>query len=157
MQIMGHGWPRRGPLVASALEVPGHIGTCTFVVRAEAPNTDCHAIAAYAAVHVPAPHGTLLLKVDPDNFPARKPDVAEGWSISPDATHTFKIRPDMVFYGGSRLTSHDVKADLDRMRNPPAGTVVYRGGAAREPVCRHADHGHHLGQLRARRVVQPPA
>jgi peptide/nickel transport system substrate-binding protein len=39
-----------------------------------------------------APHYSLLLKVDPDNYPKLKPDVAEAWSVSADGlTYTFKI------------------------------------------------------------------
>src|SRR5947209_7356988 len=102
-------------------------GTLTFAVTAEAPSTDCHAITTYAAVHVLAPHYSLLLKVDPDNYPKLKPDVAEGWTASPDGlTYTFKIRPGVFFHDATRLTSKDVKATFDRIRNPPAGVVSIR-------------------------------
>ena len=70
------------PLMASA-ETLKRGGTLTFAVTAEAPSTDCHAITTYAAVHVLAPHYSLLLKVDPDNYPKLKPDIAESWDISP--------------------------------------------------------------------------
>ena len=111
----------------SAAETPKSGGTLTFAVTAEAPSTDCHAITTYAAVHVLAPHYSLLLKVDPDNYPKLKPDIAESWSVSPDAlTYTFKIRAGVVFHDGSPLTSKDVKATFDRIRNPPAGIVSIR-------------------------------
>src|SRR5436190_2835067 len=114
------------PGVAGA-ETPKSGGTLTYAVTAEAPSTDCHAITTYAAVHVLAPHYSLLPKVDPDHYPKLKPDVAESWSVSPDAlTYTFKIRAGVVFHDGTPLTSKDVKATFDRIRNPPAGIVSIR-------------------------------
>jgi len=114
------------PCVAAA-ETPKSGGTLTYAVTAEAPSTDCHAITTYAAVHVLAPHYSLLLKVDPDNYPKLKPDLAESWSVSPDGlTYTFKVRSNVVFHDGSPLTSRDVKASFDRMRDPPAGVVSIR-------------------------------
>ena len=74
-----------------------------------------------------APHYSLLLKVDPDNYPKLKPDIAESWSVSPDGlTYTFKIRAGVAFHDGSPLTSKDVKATFDRIRNPPDGIVSIR-------------------------------
>jgi peptide/nickel transport system substrate-binding protein len=114
-------------LPATAAETPKRGGVLTFAVTAEAPSTDCHAITTYAAVHVLAPHYSLLLKVDADNYPKLKPDVAEAWSVSPDGlTYTFKIRPNVLFHDGSPLSSRDVKASFDRIRNPSAGIVSIR-------------------------------
>jgi peptide/nickel transport system substrate-binding protein len=114
------------PGVAGA-ETPKSGGTLTFAVTAEAPSTDCHAITTYAAVHVLAPHYSLLLRVDPDNYPKLKPDIAESWNVSPDGlTFTFKVRTGVVFHDGSPLTSKDVKVTFDRIRNPPAGIVSIR-------------------------------
>src|SRR5690349_4304564 len=114
------------PAVAAA-ETPKSGGTLTFAVTAEAPSTDCHAITTYAAVHVLAPHYSLLLKVDPENYPKLKPDLAESWTVSPDGlTYTFKIRSGVSFHDGSALTSKDIKASFDRMRDPPAGIVSIR-------------------------------
>src|SRR5947208_17037769 len=112
------------PAIAAA-ETPKSGRTLTVAVTAEAPSTDCHAVTTYAAVHVLAPHYSLLLKVDPDNYPKLKPDLAESWSVSPDGlTYTFKIRPNVVFHDGSPLTSKDVQATIDRIRNPPAGLLA---------------------------------
>jgi peptide/nickel transport system substrate-binding protein len=114
------------PAIATA-QTPKNGGTLTYAVTAEAPSTDCHAITTYAAVHVLAPHYSLLLKVDPDNYPKLKPDVAESWTVSPDGlTYTFKIRAGVAFHDGTPLTSKDVKATFDRIRNPPAGIVSIR-------------------------------
>jgi peptide/nickel transport system substrate-binding protein len=96
-------------------------------VTGEPPSTDCHAITTYAAVHVLAPHYSLLLKVDQDNYPKLKPDIAESWNASPDGlTYTFKIRSGVLFHDGSPLTSRDVKATFDRLRAPPKGVISIR-------------------------------
>jgi peptide/nickel transport system substrate-binding protein len=114
------------PHIAAA-DTPKSGGTLTYAVTAEAPSTDCHTITTYAAVHVLAPHYSLLLKVDPDNYPKLKPDAAESWTVSPDGlTYTFKIRSGMLFHDGTPLTSKDVKATFDRLRAPPAGIVSIR-------------------------------
>jgi peptide/nickel transport system substrate-binding protein len=108
-------------------ETPKSGGTLTYAVTAEAPTYDCHATTTYAAVHVLAPHYSLLLKVDPENYPKLKPDVAESWTVSPDGlTYTFKVRPGVLFHDGTPLTSRDVKATFDRIRKPPAGIVSIR-------------------------------
>ena len=107
--------------------MPKRGGTLIYGVTAEAPTTDCHATTTYAAIHVLAPHYSLLLKVDQDNYPKLKPDAAESWSVAPDGlTYTFKIRTNIVFHDGAPLTSKDVKASFDRIRNPPAGIVSIR-------------------------------
>lgn len=112
---------------ATEAQAPKRGGTLTYAVTAEAPTTDCHATTTYAAVHVLAPHYSLLLKIDPDNFPKLKPDTAESWTVSPDGlTYTFKIRAGMRFHDGTPLTSRDVKATFDRLRNPPDGIVSIR-------------------------------
>jgi ABC-type oligopeptide transport system substrate-binding subunit len=114
------------PSLATA-EAPKKGGTLTYAVTAEAPTTDCHATTTYAAIHVLAPHYSLLLKVDPDNYPKLKPDVAESWNVSADGlTYTFKIRSNAVFHDGSRLTAADVKATFDRLRAPPVGIISIR-------------------------------
>src|SRR5262245_66198729 len=97
------------PAVAAA-QAPKSGGTLTFAVTAEAPSTDCHAITTYAAVHVLAPHYSLLLKVDQDHYPALKPDAAESWTVSADGlTYTFKIRPNIFFHDGTLLDRKSVR------------------------------------------------
>jgi peptide/nickel transport system substrate-binding protein len=108
-------------------ETPKRGGTLTYAVTAEAPTYDCHATTTYAAIHTLAPHYSLLLKVDQDNYPELKPDLAESWTVSSDGlTYTFKLRANVVFHDGTPLTSKDVKATFDRIRNPPAGIISIR-------------------------------
>jgi peptide/nickel transport system substrate-binding protein len=46
------------------------------------------------------------------------PALAESWTVSSDSlTWTFKLRQGVVFHNGDRLTSKDVKATFDRIRD----------------------------------------
>lgn len=57
------------------------------------------------------------------------PDLAETWEISEDGTeYTFHIVQNARFSDGSPLTTADVKATFDRVRNPPEGVVSIRRG-----------------------------
>jgi len=116
-----------GLLHPAAMAEPKRGGTLVYGVTGEPPSTDCHAITTYAAVHVLAPHYSLLIKVDQDNYPKLKPDLAESWNVSSDGlTYTFKIRGGVLFHDGSALTAKDVKATFDRLRAPPKGVISIR-------------------------------
>jgi peptide/nickel transport system substrate-binding protein len=117
------------PAMAVA-ETPKRGGTLTYAVTAEAPTFDCHATTTYAAIHVLAPHYSLLVKIDQHDYPKVKPDLAESWTVSADGrTYTFKLRDGVVFHDGAALTSADIKASLDRIRKPPEGVVSVRKAA----------------------------
>ena len=112
---------------ATMAQTPKTGGMLSYAVTAEAPTTDCHSTTTYAAVHVLAPHYSLLLKVDPENYPKPKPDIAESWTVSADRlTYTFKIRPGVLFHDGTPLAARDVKATFDRLRAPPASVLSIR-------------------------------
>ncbi|MDX2159662.1 MAG: ABC transporter substrate-binding protein [Hyphomicrobiaceae bacterium] len=116
-----------------AADTPKPGGTLTYAVTAEAPTFDCHATTTYAAIHVLAPHYSLLVKIDQHDYPKVKPDLAESWQVSPDGlTYTFKLRSGVLFHDGAPLTSADVKASLDRVRKPPEGVVSVRKAAFEE-------------------------
>src|SRR5262249_6698647 len=60
-------------------------------------------------------------------FPAVKGDLAQSWTVAPDLlTYTFKLHSGVTFHDGTPLTSQDVKATYDRLRNPPQGVVSTR-------------------------------
>jgi peptide/nickel transport system substrate-binding protein len=108
-------------------EEPKHGGTLVFAVEAEPANYDCHANVSFAFLHPVAPHYSMLLKFDPENYPAVKGDLAESWSVSPDKrTYTFRLRPNILFHDGTRLTSADVKASYERIVHPPDGVFSAR-------------------------------
>ncbi|MBS0242092.1 MAG: ABC transporter substrate-binding protein [Proteobacteria bacterium] len=115
---------------ATAAETPKKGGILTYAVTAEAPTFDCHATTTYAVIHVVSPHYSLLVKIDPNDYPKVKPDLAESWTISPDGlTYTFKLRQGVVFHDGSPFSSKDIKASFDRIRKPPTGVVSVRKAA----------------------------
>lgn len=48
-----------------------------------------------------------------------KPDLAESFEISPDGKiYTFKIRKDVEFHNGRKLTAEDIKYSIERAVNP---------------------------------------
>src|SRR3954470_17414231 len=73
------------------------------------------------------PHYSTLLKFDPANYPQIVGDLAHSWTVSPDRqTYTFKLRPNVLFHDGSKLTSADIKASYERIAHPSAGVVSSR-------------------------------
>lgn len=108
-------------------EEPRRGGTLVYAVLGDPPTIDCHAASSFASMHYIAPHYSLLIKVDPNDPSKVAPDVAESWSEAPDRlSYTFKLRPGVSFHDGSPLTSADVKASFDRIRNPPDGVLSVR-------------------------------
>jgi peptide/nickel transport system substrate-binding protein len=114
--------------VAFAEETPKHGGTLVFGVNATDPPTyDCHATNVFTIPHLITPHYSTLLKIDPANYPRVVGDVAESWEVAPDfKTYTFHLHPNVTFHDGSPLTSEDVKATFERIRNPPPGVASVR-------------------------------
>jgi peptide/nickel transport system substrate-binding protein len=106
---------------------PKHGGTLEFAVTVEPGNYDCHGNISFAFLHPIAPHYSTLLKFDAANYPQIIGDLAQSWSASADRlTYTFKLRPNVFFHDGSRLTSADVKASYERIAHPPPGVVSAR-------------------------------
>ena len=111
-------------------QTPKSGGTLTYAVTGEAPTYDCHATTTFAAMHVLAPHYSLLIKVDQDKYPAVRGDAAQSWTAAPDGkSYTFKLHPNVLFHDGTKLTSRDVKATYDRLRAPPQGVLSVRKAA----------------------------
>src|ERR1043166_8292624 len=106
---------------------PKRGGILEFASTVEPGNYDCHGNTSFAFLHPVAPHYSTLLKFDPANYPQVLGDLAQSWSVSPDKqTYTFKLRPNVLFHDGSKLTSADIKASYERIANPPAGVVSSR-------------------------------
>ena len=90
-------------------------------------NLDCHSATSFAFLHPIAPHYSTLLKFDSANYPQIVGDLAESWTVSPDhLLYSFKLRPNVYFHDGSKLTSADVKASYERIIHPPPGVVSAR-------------------------------
>jgi len=102
-------------------------GTLEFAVTVEPKNYDCTSNTSFAFLHPIAPHYSTLLKFDAVNYPQMVGDLAQSWKISSDRlTYSFKLRPDVYFHDGSKLTSADVKASYERIIRPPTGIVSAR-------------------------------
>jgi len=130
MRLLGFALALLAALVtgaAQAQDTPRRGGTLVFAVNAEPPNYDCISTTTFVAVQTLNPHYSQLLKFDPERYPQVRGDLAERWEVSPDGlTYTFRLRANVRFHDGSVLTSDDVKATYERIRNPPAGLVSVR-------------------------------
>ncbi len=106
---------------------PKRGGTLNFAISAETPHYDCHGSDTYATLHFAAPFYSTLMRFNLSKFPAVEGDLAESWTVAPDLmTYTFKIRSGVKFHDGQPLTSADVKATYERLRNPPQGVISTR-------------------------------
>src|SRR5439155_20692181 len=84
----------------------------------------CHGSDTYATLDFAAPFYSTLLKFNLDKYPDVMGDLADSWTVAPDLmTYTFKLHPGVKFHDGTTLTSADVKATYDRLRNPPPAVV----------------------------------
>ncbi|MEI8274923.1 MAG: ABC transporter substrate-binding protein [Hyphomicrobiales bacterium] len=102
-------------------------GVLNFAISAEAPHYDPAGSDTYATLHFAAPFYSTLLRFNLSKFPAVESDLATSHTVAPDLmTYTFKLTPNVKFHDGTPLTSADVKATYDRMRNPPTGVVSTR-------------------------------
>src|SRR5579872_6980270 len=102
-------------------------GVLEFAVTVEPTSYDCHSNTSFAFLHPIAPHYSTLLKFDAANYPQIVGDVARSWTVSPDhETYTFKLKPNVYFHDGAKLTSADVKATYERIAHPPKGVVSAR-------------------------------
>ena len=71
------------PLPTSAAgEKPQYGGILNFAVEVDPPSYDAHREQTYNMVHPTAPHYSLLVKFDPENYPKIIGDLAESWTIS---------------------------------------------------------------------------
>jgi peptide/nickel transport system substrate-binding protein len=115
---------------AVAQEQPARGGTLVYGINSGDPPTyDCHQSALFPIIHLLSPHYSNLLRIDLKNYPGVVGDLAESWTVAPDASsYTFRLRAGAKFHDGSPFSSEDVKATYERLRNPPAGVVSLRQG-----------------------------
>lgn len=106
-----------------AQEQPVNGGELVFVVSAEPPSYDGHKETTFAMIHPTAPHYSLLLKFNQDQYPQIEGDAAESWTVSQDSlTYTLKLRNGIKFHDGSPLTAADVKATYEKIISPQGGS-----------------------------------
>jgi len=112
---------------AADAQTPKRGGNLNFAISAETPQYDPHGSDTYATLHFAAPFYSTLLRFNLDKFPEVEGDLAQSWEIAPDLmSYTFKLHPNVKFHDGTPLTSADVKATYERLRNPPQGVVSTR-------------------------------
>lgn len=130
-------WPRMAAAAALSVFIgsgafaqgdPQRGGMLVFAVSLGEPvNYDCHGANSLSSMYRLAPHYSTLLQIDPRDFTRITGDVAQSWSVSPDGlVYTFKLHGQARFHDGSAVTSADVRASLERMRNPPPGVASVR-------------------------------
>jgi peptide/nickel transport system substrate-binding protein len=116
-----------GMATDASAQQPKRGGTLQFAISAETPHYDCHGSDTYATLHFSSPFYSTLLRYNLAKFPAIEGDLAKSWTVSPDKlTYTFQLNEGVKFHDGTTLTSADVKATYDRLRNPPQGVVSTR-------------------------------
>jgi peptide/nickel transport system substrate-binding protein len=113
-------------LPASAQE-PQRGGILVYAASAEPPTYDCHQGSTFAVMHTVSPHYSLLARYNPLRPTEFEGDLASSWEVAQDGlTYTFHLHPNIHFHDGTALTSADVKASFDRIRNPPQGVISQR-------------------------------
>ncbi len=120
---------------AAAGETPKLGGELIYIVSAEAPTFDGHQSTTFATLMPISPFYSLLYRLDPaDNVNKIIPDVADGMpQISTDKlTWTIKVRGDVTFHDGTKMTSADVKATYDKIVKPSTGVTSPRAAAYAE-------------------------
>jgi len=111
---------------------PKHGGTLHYVVPDEPPSYDAHRETTFALIHPLRPFYSLLIRVNPDN-PSSPTDFVCDLCVGkvPEATdggktYTFKIRNNVKFHSGDKLTAHDVVATYKKIIWPEKGVVSAR-------------------------------
>jgi peptide/nickel transport system substrate-binding protein len=112
---------------ASADETPKRGGILTFMIPADSPPSfDAHRETTYATVHTAAPFYSTLIRVNPMNPGSTTDIVCDLCTEMPKPTdsgktYTFKIRDDVKFHNGDKLTAEDVAASLNKIAFPSNG------------------------------------
>jgi peptide/nickel transport system substrate-binding protein len=117
---------------AAAGETPKYGGTMTYMIPADAPPSfDAQREQTYATIHSAAPFYSTLIRVNPMNPGSTTDIVCDLCTEMPKPTdggktYTFKIRDDVKFHNGDKLTAEDVAASLNKVAFPPQDTVSPR-------------------------------
>jgi peptide/nickel transport system substrate-binding protein len=107
-------------------------GTLTYMIPADSPPSfDAHREQTYATIHSAAPFYSVLIRVNPENPSSPDDFVCDLCTAMPKPTddgktYTFKIRDDVKFHNGDRLTAADVAASWNAIIFPPPGILSPR-------------------------------
>ena len=118
--------------VPAGAQTPKRGGTLVYMIPADSPPSfDGHRETTFATVHAAAPYYSVLIRVPPDNPASTTEYVCDLCTEMPKPTddgktYTFKIRSDVKFHDGSKLTAQDVGASWQRIVFPPKGITSAR-------------------------------
>ena len=109
----------------------------TIVRELDSNNYDPHRSTARAASEVLFMMGDTLVSLDYDMTTIR-PGLAESWTVSEDGkTYTFKLRGDVSFCDGKKMTADDVVYSLKRWIDPETKSPVrWRAGPVEDIVAK---------------------
>ena len=105
-----------------------------LVVGSKIPSFDGHKESTFGMIHPIRPFYSLLLRVDPNNPQsptAFQCDVCEGEMPTPTndgKRYTFKIKKNVTFHDGQKMTAHDVVATHQKIIFPGKGVASVRKG-----------------------------
>ncbi|WP_193181758.1 ABC transporter substrate-binding protein [Nisaea sediminum] len=127
---------RAGAIALTAalpLAAPAVAETSVSVLRTiDTDRYDPHTSTSRATAEVMFMMGDTLVALGPD-MKTISPLLAKSWTVSPDGLlYTFKLRDDVSFCSGKKLTAKDVKATIDRWIAHPKGVVKNRMGDVKE-------------------------
>ena len=131
--LLGAGLGLAAALVAgAAFAEPKRGGTLTYMIPADSPPSfDGHRETTFATVHAAAPFYSVLIRVPPDNPASTTEFVCDLCTEMPaptdgGKTFTFKIRQNVKWHDGSKLTAHDVVASWKKIVVPQEGITSAR-------------------------------
>src|SRR5271167_2408673 len=115
---------------AMADEAPKYGGILTYMIPADSPPSfDAQREETYATIHSAAPFYSVLIRINPNNPESTTDIVCDLCTEMPQptdggTTYTFKIRDDVKFHNGDKLTAEDVAASLNQIAATDPQTVV---------------------------------
>ncbi|QCK86189.1 ABC transporter substrate-binding protein [Phreatobacter aquaticus] len=111
----------------------------TVVREVDSDRYDPHRSTARAASEVLFMLADTLVSLDHD-MTSIKPGLAESWTVSPDGkTYTFKLRQDVQFCDGKKMTADDVVYSIKRWIDPATRSPVsWRAGPVEDIVAKDA-------------------
>ena len=107
--------------VSATAKEPKAGGTLVWRVGAETASMDPHVANTLGSTQLLGNIYSTVLRYDQDANVV--PHIAKSWTINPDGlVYTFKLRDDVYFQNGRKLTAADIKYNIERMINPETGS-----------------------------------
>src|SRR6266852_8056419 len=117
---------------AMADEAPKYGGILNYMIPADSPPSfDAQREETYATIHSAAPFYSVLIRINHNNPGSATDIVCDLCTEVPKptdggTTYTFKIRDDVKFHNGDKLTAADVAASLNKIAFPAQGVLSPR-------------------------------